>query len=102
MEECGDIISHVNNFNRCISHRLDVDADIEDKDQVMILLCSLSKSYDTLMTTLLIWKTILTMNEASTILLKTSNVIQSAIPSHGDVITTQEHSRVSSSSRGIN
>ena len=47
---------------------------IDDKDKVIILLASLPKSYETLVTTLLVGKTTSTMDKVSTVLLETANM----------------------------
>lgn len=51
------------------------------------------------MTTLLVGNTTLTMDEVSTSLLETTNVIQSTFPSHRDALATREDSRTSLSSK---
>lgn len=44
MDEGGDIKGHVNGFKTCDFKLLQVDVNIQDKDQIMILLSSLSQS----------------------------------------------------------
>lgn len=61
---------------------------IDDEDQAMILLCLLPKSYDTLVITLLIGRTILTVDKVSTSLLETSNVIEQVVHACGFVFAT--------------
>ena len=76
MSEETDVRDHINNFNKCITQLLSVEVKIDEEDKAVILLASLSKSYETLVTTLLVGKTTLTVDEVSTALLETENMKQ--------------------------
>ena len=83
MSKRSDIRDHINQFNIYITQLLSLEVKIKDEDQAIILLSSLSKSYETLVTTLLVGKTMLTVDEVSTALLETENMKQSSSLSHG-------------------
>ena len=44
---------HINKFNKCITYLLSVKVNIDEEDETTNLLASLPKSYETLVTTLL-------------------------------------------------
>ncbi|CAO2142897.1 unnamed protein product [Urochloa humidicola] len=52
MREESDLAEHINVFNQLIADLLEVDVKIEDEDRAIIVLCSLPKSYEPLVTTL--------------------------------------------------
>ena len=54
MNETSDVKDHINNFNKCITQLLSVEIKIDEEDKSVILLASLPKSYETLVTTLLV------------------------------------------------
>ena len=62
---------------------LNLEVKIEDEDQAFILLSFLPKSYETLVTTLLVRKMTLTIDEVLTALLKTENMKEPSSLSHG-------------------
>ena len=83
MSEGIDIRDHINQFNKCITQLLSLEVNIEDKDQAIILLSSLPKSYETLVTMLLVGKTTMTVDEVSMALLETENMKEPSSLSHG-------------------
>ena len=52
MSEETNVRDHINNFKKCITQLLSVEVKIGDEDKAIILLASLHKSYETLVTTL--------------------------------------------------
>ena len=77
-----DFKDHINKFNKSITQLLSVVVKIDEEDQAIILLTSLPKSYETMMTTFLVEKTILIVDEVSTALLETKNIKQPSSFSH--------------------
>ena len=69
MSENGDLVAHVNNFNQIIGDLVRVDVKIKDKDQAMILLCSMTPQYETLLTVLTVDKTTIKLETVSAALL---------------------------------
>ena len=68
---------------------LSLEVKIEDEGQAIILLSSLPKSYKTLVTTLLVGKTMLTVDEVSMALLEIENIKELSNLSHaGDRVLT--------------
>lgn len=76
MQEGSDVSSHMNKFNKCITQLLSVEIEIDEEDQAIILLASLPKSYETLVTTLLVGKQTLTVDEVTTAILETEKIKQ--------------------------
>ena len=74
MSEGSDVRNHINQFNKCITQLLSLEVEIEAEDQAIILLSSLPRSYETLVTTLLVGKTTLAVDEVTTALLETENM----------------------------
>ena len=62
---------------------LSLEVKIEDEDQAIILLSSRPKSYEKLVTTLLVGKTTLTVDEVSMALLETKNMKEPSSLSYG-------------------
>ena len=52
MQEGSDLAEHINVFNQLITDLGKVDVKIDEEDRAIILLCSLSGSYEHLITTL--------------------------------------------------
>ena len=71
MSEGSDVGDHINQFNKCITQLLSLEVEIEADDQAIILLSSLQRSYDTLVSMLLVGKMTLTVNEVTTVLFET-------------------------------
>jgi len=63
------VLEHLNFFNKIISELLAVDVKINKEDKVLILLSSLSKSYDHIVTTMLYGKETLILEEVMATLL---------------------------------
>ena len=86
MSEERDVRDHINNFNKCITQLLSVEVKIDEEDKAVILLASLPKSYETFVTTLLVRKTTLTVDEVSIVLLETANMKQPSSSSHTEQV----------------
>ena len=84
MSEESDVRDRKINLNKCITQLLSVDIKIDKKDKAVILLASVPKSYETLVTTLLVGKTMLTVDEVSTALLEIANMKQPSSSSHSE------------------
>uniref|UniRef100_A0A2N9FLA5 CCHC-type domain-containing protein n=1 Tax=Fagus sylvatica TaxID=28930 RepID=A0A2N9FLA5_FAGSY len=69
MTEGADLRQHINTFKQIISDMLRIDIKFEDEDKAMMLLTSLSASYEHLVTTLLYGKETLELEEVSGALL---------------------------------
>jgi hypothetical protein len=52
MQEGSDLAEHVNVFNQVVADLMKVEVTIDDEDKAIILLCSLPRSYEHLVTTL--------------------------------------------------
>ena len=52
MQEGSDLVEHVNVFNQVVTDLARLDVTVDDEDKAIILLCSLSPSYEHLVTTL--------------------------------------------------
>jgi len=63
------ILEHLNLFNKDINELLVVDVKIDEEDKALILLSSLSQSYDHITTTTLYGKKTLIMEEVTSTLL---------------------------------
>ena len=75
MNEGIDVSDHITKFNKYVTQLLSVKIKINKENQIIILLASLPKSYEAIMTTLLIGKTMLTSGEKSMALLEIENII---------------------------
>ncbi|KAK8921738.1 hypothetical protein KSP39_PZI020142 [Platanthera zijinensis] len=69
MSESNKLLEHMNAFNKLISQLRSMDVKVEEEDQALLLLSSLPKSYDHLVTTILYGKDTLKMKEVMTTLL---------------------------------
>ena len=81
MEEECDLMEHMNTFNRMISDLLRLDVKFDDEDRSLLLLNSLSDSYEHFVTILLYGKETLNFEEV------TQDIISNATrrkPSKGD------------------
>ena len=73
---------HINKFNNCVTQLLKIQVKINKEDQDIILLTSLPKSYEIVVTKLLVGKIKLIVDEVSTALLQIENIKQSNSLSH--------------------
>ena len=74
--EATDISDHLNVFSRLTTQLLilSMETKIDEEDQALLLLTSLPPSYDTLVTTLLVGKEILKLEDVKKNLLETEKV----------------------------
>ncbi|KAK2993849.1 hypothetical protein RJ640_027326, partial [Escallonia rubra] len=63
MNDGSNLGDHISEFNRLVSQLSSIDVKLEEEDQVILLLSSLPKSYETLKTTLLIGKETLLVDD---------------------------------------
>ena len=70
MSEGSDFMEHLNKFNMMITQLSTVGETITEVDRALLLLASLSDSYDHLVTTLMYGKTTLLLNEVSGVLIE--------------------------------
>ena len=63
MNEGGDLIAHIQNFNQVCSEVMNLDVKIDEEDRALLLFCSLLGSYDGLITTLVYGKETLNFEE---------------------------------------
>ena len=63
MNEWTAVLEHLNFFNKVISELLAVNVKIDEEDKALILLSSLSESYDHIVTTILYGKETLILEE---------------------------------------
>ena len=82
MNEKMNVKNLINKFNKCITHLLSADIEVDKKDPPIILLASLLKSYKRVVIILLIGKMTLVMNEVPTTFLETENIKQPSSLSH--------------------
>jgi len=75
------VFEHLNFFNKVISELLAIDVKIDEEDKALILLSSLSESYDHIVTTILYGKETLILKEVMSTLL--SNEIRKKAKSRG-------------------
>jgi len=69
MNEETVVLEHLNFFNKVINELLPVDVKIDKEDKALILLSSLSQSYDHIVTTMLYGKKTLILKEVTSTLL---------------------------------
>ena len=68
MKEGTSVLEHLNFFNKVINELLAVDVKIDEEDKALILLSSLSQSYDRIVTTMFYGKKTLILDVMSTLL----------------------------------
>ena len=85
MEEGTPVRDYVNKFDRIISDLKDIGVKIDDEDQALMLLLSLTKKYENIVQTLMLVDDTLTMDETRTSLLEDDlrNVATSGVSSNG-------------------
>lgn len=94
IDKDGDIKIHFNIFRQCVSKLLQVDVKIQDENQAMILLSSLSDLYDILLSSLLKENFILMMDKMLTTMLKIDNKKQlTSSLSYRNCLITDDDSR---------
>ncbi|PKU85424.1 Retrovirus-related Pol polyprotein from transposon TNT 1-94 [Dendrobium catenatum] len=69
MEETNELRKHLDNFNKLIIDLKNVDVTIDKEDKGIILLSSLSKTYENIVDTMLYGKQTLTLTEVKSILM---------------------------------
>jgi hypothetical protein len=102
MEEGTPIRDYVNKFDRIISDLKDIGVKIDDEDQTLMLLLSLTKKYENLVQTLMLVGETLTMDETRTSLLADDlrKVATSVMSGNGG--ESNEHAQGLFASRGRN
>lgn len=78
----GINIKNINKFNKCITQLLSVKDKIHEEEIDIILLVYIPKSYETLLTALLVGKMTLLMDKVLTIFLEIKNINQSSSSSY--------------------
>ena len=68
MQKDEDVAGHIQHFDRMSMDLLNIGVDLEDVDKSLLLLCSLSGSFDPLVTTLLHGKETLVYEEIVSVL----------------------------------
>ncbi|KAL8123371.1 hypothetical protein AgCh_011372 [Apium graveolens] len=76
MEEDGDLRDHLNRFHGLINQLNNLDEKLKDEDKVVVLLVSLPKKYNTVMTSLLVGKTKLYLDETIVVLLEDETLLK--------------------------
>ena len=76
MEEDGDLRDHLNRFNGLINQLNNLDEKLKDEDKAVLLLVSLPKKYNTVMTSLLVGKTKLDLDETIVVLLEAERLMK--------------------------
>nr|DAD31695.1 TPA_asm: hypothetical protein HUJ06_010546 [Nelumbo nucifera] len=84
MEEGANLLDHINEFNQIISQLLRVEVKVDDTDKAIILLASLSESYDNVVTTLVYGKDKLKYDEITVALLENELRKKHTEDSHGE------------------
>jgi hypothetical protein len=69
MQEGSDLAEHINIFNQRITDLGQLDVKIDDEDKAIILLCSLSPSYEQAITNLTFTKESIKIEDITTVLL---------------------------------
>jgi len=69
MNEGTAVLEHLNFFNKVFSELLAIDVKINEEDKTLILLSSLTESYDHIVTTMLYGKETLILEEVTSTLL---------------------------------
>lgn len=77
-------MDHLNVFNKIITQLLSIEVKIEDEDKVVLLLASLSSTFDTLVTTLLIGRETVSVDEVTAVLFQTEAFRKPGNSSHSE------------------
>ncbi|KAL8113644.1 hypothetical protein AgCh_020822 [Apium graveolens] len=102
MEEDGDLRDHLNRFNGLINQLNNLDEKLKDEDKVVLLLVSLPKKYNTVMTSLLVGKTKLDLDETIVVQLEAERLMkqESSDTSDGSAFVATEDLRELKKNRG--
>ncbi|KAK2969457.1 hypothetical protein RJ640_011354 [Escallonia rubra] len=84
MDEGSDLGDHISEFNRLVSQLSSIDVKLKEEDQVILLLSSLPKSYETLKTTLLIENETLFVDDVMSALMDSSKINGTSSSSQGE------------------
>lgn len=71
----GNLHDHLNNFNRLVSPLYNLDEKLEDEKKQLLMLSSLSKSYKSMVQTLLVERLILILSKVVTVLRESQQLI---------------------------
>ena len=95
MEEDGDLRDHLNRFNGLINQLNSLDEKLKDEDKAVLLLVSLPKRYNTVITSLLVGKTKLVLDETIVVLLESERLMKqgSSDTSDGSVLAVDARDR---------
>ena len=95
MEEDGDLRDHLNRFNGLINQLNSLDEKLKDEDKAVLLLVSLPKRYNTVITSLLVGKTKLALDETIVVLLESERLMKqgSSDTSDGSVLVVDARDR---------
>lgn len=76
LEEDGDLRDHLNRFNGLINQLNNLDEKLKDEDKAILLLVSLPRKYSNVVTSLLVGKTNLALDETIVVLLETERLMK--------------------------
>ncbi|KAK2975045.1 hypothetical protein RJ640_021054 [Escallonia rubra] len=93
MDEGSNLGDHISEFNRLVSQLSSIDVKLEEEDQVILLLSSLSKSDETLKTMLLIGKETLLIDDVMSALMDSSRVNGTSSSSQGEGLVVRSENK---------
>ncbi|KAK8937136.1 hypothetical protein KSP39_PZI011924 [Platanthera zijinensis] len=94
MSDGAQLLDHLNVFNKLVSQLRSMDVKVEEEDQALLLLSSLPRSFDHLVTTILYGKDTLKMEEVVTMLLSNEKRSSSgSSASEGLLVKSRDPSR---------
>ena len=95
MEEDGDLRDHMNRFNGLINQLNSLDEKLKDEDKAVLLLVSLPKRYNIVITYLYVGKTKLALDETIVVLLESERLMKqgSSDTSDGSVLVVDARDR---------
>ncbi|KAK8916497.1 hypothetical protein KSP39_PZI022667 [Platanthera zijinensis] len=94
MSDGAQLLDHLNVFNKLVSQLRNMDVKVEEEDQTLLLLSSLPRSFDHLVTTILYGKDTLKMEEVVTMLLSNEKRSSSGLSaSEGLLVKSRDPSR---------
>ncbi|KAL8099872.1 hypothetical protein AgCh_032213 [Apium graveolens] len=102
MEDDGDLRDHLNHFNGLINQLNNFDEILMDEDKVVLLLVSLPKKYNIVMTSLLVGKMKLDLDETIVVLLEAERLMkqESSDTSDGSAFVAREDLKELKKNRG--